>query len=344
MRTVYLTICVSFLFCLGIFYYFGRATHSDEVVAQTSYEPNVRNIRLKTIYESNVDSVVILSKRELVGVSFTNPNIFLLNFDSEKVIQLSSIYKRESWTLSDFDFIDPLNGFAAGNHGTFLSTNDGGITWNELKSFTYLNLSHIKFLNQSVGYAASRYGKINNETQNIEWKIEIWKTEDGGKNWLNSYHSDKDYEVFQIAILSADIALASLNGNRLIRTSDGGKTWDSIKYNGKSVTSVSISPDGKCWLVGAKGEFFVSDDFGKTWDEPNNFASDLHNYKWCSIDFDETGNGLAVSEDGIIVYTNDGGQSWKKITKKENDTLRSVEAQDGIGVVLGSTYMYKIEF
>lgn len=325
--------------------FLGKSVYNEtKSTVLTIPMPKFQTISPRQINNDNVISLAIVDKNRIITTLSPKPDIISFNIDQQNNLQISNVFQRDNWQLSDLVFIDSLNGFAVGAYGTILKTSDGGLTWNQLPRFSEYDFQGVSFFNKLSGYVAGRFGVRNEKTQEVEWKVKIFKTEDGGNSWTQSYQGDNESTVFQITVFSPEIALASINGTRLIRTEDGGQKWKDVSYNGRQVTSITFAPDKTFWLVGGKGEFLISKDSGITWQKPDNFPNELHNHNWWSIDFDKIGNGLAVSEGGEIAYTNDTGKTWKKFSQKISEPLRSVKVKDGVGVVLGENNIYKLDF
>ena len=115
-------------------------------------------------------------------------------------------------------FTDSLYGWAVGDTGTIIHTNDGGETWIVQDAGTNNGIVDVFFLNRQMGWASS-------------WNFEgffgtlILKTIDGGSSWTSeSYQEDN---IFMNSILFLD----SLNGwmggspHAIVKTTDGGQSW-----------------------------------------------------------------------------------------------------------------------
>jgi photosystem II stability/assembly factor-like uncharacterized protein len=118
---------------------------------------------------------------------------------------------------------------------------------------------------------------------------------------------------------------------------------------GESVTAVppwlglfgvAIKPDGSIFVVGSKATLMVSSDKGKTWDlrsiqerQPMNnpLFQDRDLY---SIRFTPDGKtGWIVGEDGLILKTSDGGDTWTPQDSGNPNSLFKVAIIDANNVV-----------
>lgn len=309
--------------------------------------PKILNVSIREITGSeagNIRSIFLPNDESLVVTLDTKFSIVRFTFSSDGHIEIVDRYQSSKWPLNDIIFTDALNGFAVGHYGTLLKTDDSGKTWNQMPRVSDYDLNQSAFLNQTIGYVAGREAIINKTTQELETKVEIWKTENGGNIWTRSYQSNGESEVFQIVVFSPEIALASINGNRLIRTIDGGRTWKEVAVNGKSVMSLALGSDGVLWVVGYEGSFLKSIDKGESWEDVKGLPNELFNRRWKSISFGKAGNGLAVSEEGIIAYTSDNGITWEKLPKEFDEPLRKVDVYAKAGIILGANNIYRVDF
>jgi photosystem II stability/assembly factor-like uncharacterized protein len=247
------------------------------------------------------------------------------------------------WSLWDLGFANPMVGFAVGSHGTVLKTDDGGLSWNRQLEFTTLDLTEVAFLNPSIGYIAGKESIIDPETGALRTNLEIWKTDDGGRSWAKVYHDDKESAIFRIRILSPDVAVALVSGERLIRTTNGGKTWDDV-FVGSRLADFAFGLDRTGWLVGTDLAFLKSENYGLTWQAVDNFPPSIAAHKWSAISIGRTGNGLAVSEDGRIAYSLDNGRSWEILSNQFDESLREVQVERDVGIILGSHNIYRVSF
>jgi len=95
----------------------------------------------------------------------------------------------------------------------------------------------------------------------------------------------------------------------LLRTQDGGTTWE-ILPTGTSLSLYTVFVKyGKGWIVGDKSAYLKSEDGGATWkihDEVIKTKAALRDVFFSSAD-----SGWAVGRTGTVVHTTDGGRTWE---------------------------------
>ena len=155
---------------------------------------------------------------------------------------------------------------------------------------------------------------------------EIYKTVDGGHNWELVYSGETDLEIIALdmfdienifitaRILNNDPNIISNFTHYLIKSNNEGKTFEKVKipidhdkYNEPRHLKC-ISAD-KIFISG-RGTLIHSDNGGVTWKEENTIETPISYNK---VSFDGYGNGYCGSKDGMIMYSNDFGESWRSI-------------------------------
>lgn len=96
----------------------------------------------------------------------------------------------------------------------------------------------------------------------------------------------------------------------VLRTTDGGATWDSVAIAGGGwIHDAVATPAGEAWMGGSSGLLLYTADFGASWTVRSRpFRSQL-----IALDMDARGVGLAGSIDEGLRATRDGGATWRSI-------------------------------
>lgn len=173
--------------------------------------------------------------------------------------------KQESTTknqLFDLCFLNERKGFVVGEFGTIIHTEDGGKNWINISTGQDIILNGIDFATDDVGVAVGEFGNI-------------LYTQDGGKTWLKVMGGEKVLEITELAealptlnsvsFLDSNFGVAVGIGGYLLRTENGGKTWEQAANEIKNhLFRVKAEDDVFC-AVGLYGTVIESTDKGKTW-------------------------------------------------------------------------------
>lgn len=217
---------------------------------------------------------------------------------------------------TDFSFVlvnsflsDLSTGWMAGLDG-LIKTTDNGETWNSyLRGYGLLD---IFFLNDTVGWTIGLSGII-------------FKTTDGGENWLLQ---DSVINSYLLRVFFADdTAGYIIGGNNFLRTTDGGESWDVQQPTDHTLMTMFFINKDEGWIAGNEGVILKTTDAGKSWDYQQLNGTEYGTLT--SIYFvDEntgfaSGSGLDV-EGGVILKTADGGNHWNLIHHGYNRFIFSV--------------------
>lgn len=165
-------------------------------------------------------------------------------------------------------------------------------------------IDDIYFVTPDIGWAAYKHG--------------IYKTTDGGQSW-NEQFSNSILYFRSIEFLDENRGFAGTLDGVLLRTLDGGETWENIT----PITSPPLT--GFCGiahvgeLVYSSGiwagpaHIIKSEDIGGSWEiiNMNSYADAL-----VDIHFDTPEEGFVTGQDetgaSTILQTTDGGETWQK--------------------------------
>ena len=235
--------------------------------------------------------------------------------------------------LNAVHFVDSRRGWAGGDGGLVLRTEDGGRTWEPQSLGTSDGVNDIYFRDREDGYvlAGNR----------------VFTTEDGGRAWRRSGEflpgafDGALPELYSVRFTSKrkgwvvgsvsrrDVVTDGL----LLSTDDRGASWARQPSPSRSeLIHLDFDGDKKGWIVGASGTILHTRDGGRTWSRQNS-GTKVTLYH---VEFNGDERGWAVGERGTILRTTNGGQTWLSIAPPVRTTLLSVEfPEDDEGWIVG---------
>lgn len=184
-------------------------------------------------------------------------------------------FNASSQDFLDVEFVDENTGFLVVEYFGVLKTVDGGTTWTHLTGQT----SNMCTPTEAYAFTADQIfaggagcfeGVIIDEYVNSAWSntavnYQSWDTEE--------YVNDMDF-------IDANNGLAVLNSNLLVKTADGGQTWDTVSVNISGtgfLTSVLMVDNQLCYAGyndnGSGFGLLKSEDGGSTWGWEMNMAT-----------------------------------------------------------------------
>jgi photosystem II stability/assembly factor-like uncharacterized protein len=159
--------------------------------------------------------------------------------------------------LFSVSFQTEKDGWAAGDWGTLLYTNDGGKTWIDKTLPKDIVLYSIDFQGEDEGWIACELGTILH-------------TQDGGKTWIPQ-QTGVETTLFGVSFTSRKEGVAVGLDGVILKTEDGGRSWQKVElqleaereekrslYDVKLMGTLGIA-------VGDAGKIITTIDGGKTW-------------------------------------------------------------------------------
>lgn len=192
-----------------------------------------------------------------------------------------------SWDLKGVSFTDRDHGFVVGHLGVILSTADGGSTWTYRGNPRYGDLWDVKFVDEFHGQIVGR-----NTGRPDAISYTTIGTNDAGDSWQEN------------------------------KAGKPGDTVSPINMQGVTVTAPMHAV-----AVGDSGRIFVTFDEGKTWRNRRSGTNEnLTDVAFADRRRGVTVGGINFQGDlrGVVLATNDGGESWTPFPQPDTGYFTSV--------------------
>ncbi|MCO8312936.1 WD40/YVTN/BNR-like repeat-containing protein [Pseudomonas mandelii] len=220
-----------------------------------------------------------------------------------------------STPLTGVSFVDARQGWAVGHWGVILNTSDGGDVWQvqRLSSAEDRPLFAVHFFNATQGVAVGL------------WSL-VLTTDDGGKTWIEQKldappgSSRADLNLMGLFTDAKGQLYATAERGQLLRSDDQGKHWRYLDtgYSGTLWTGAVLS-DGSLLVGGQRGTLLHGSADGLSWKRvPLQSKSSV-------TAIDVSGREvIAVGLDGLIVRSDDGGQSFHEQSSSDGVSLTAL--------------------
>jgi photosystem II stability/assembly factor-like uncharacterized protein len=247
---------------------------------------------------------------------------------------LVSLNRGANTSLRGMSVVNDEIAWVSGSNGHIGKTTDGGKNWHWLRPAGYEKLDFRDI---------QAFDSLKAVAVNAGSPAFVLLTLDGGKTWTERY-KNTDSAIFldgmdfwdkKNGIIFGD---PILNEMQLLRTQDGGLSWNPISGNLKaklsvgeagfaaSGTTIKTLPGGQVWIAtgGAVAQIYYSDNYAYTWkvfkcpiiqgkSSTGTFAMDFYNGS----------KGIVVGGDYLkdkenlnnVLLTDDGGKNWKRPAK-----------------------------
>ncbi|MEO8665555.1 MAG: YCF48-related protein [Ignavibacteria bacterium] len=249
-------------------------------------------------------------------------------------------------------FTDNSTGFAVGENGSVIKTENGGSSWDSLDTFTTKALRAIYFEGDKTGYVAGDRGVIFKTTDlgrswtdqthytNLDYndirfineigiaaggnpengRAFIFKTDNGGVNWYEVYDSLGFGVLNSVAFLNNTNWFAAGSNGDILKSFDAGESWHSYHITDEDLRSISFSDPLNGFIAGTYGAVFKTEDGGNEWERK--FPGPVNTLN--SINYPKAGKVIIAGNSGTIVTSDDGGNSWSIIPKITTNELFAV--------------------
>ena len=202
-------------------------------------------------------------------------------------------------TLFSVHFLDANTGYIAGANGVVRKTTNGGSSWSSIFSGTDY-IKDVWFADAQNGFLLSPY--------------KIFRTTNGGSSW-ESWDANPDYILHRFNFLNAQEGYATADPRTLLRTFDGGITWQTyqLPYPNLSFETAYFLNTNVAYLASSSGRISKTTDGGLTWDNQTSGFSGIQQ----GIDFIDSQNGIFACTSGEIYYTRNGALNIRRAKYSE---------------------------
>ncbi len=187
----------------------------------------------------------------------------------------------------DVLFLDEQRGFAIGAYGLFVSTKDGGASWQSAASrLENFDRYHLNTLAQLKGGAIIIAGEAGT----------LFVSYDDGEQWETLYGPYQgSFFGIQATGIEDEALLYGLKGH-IFKTQDGGQRWKRVPVNIEtSLTASAISSNGDIVIAGLSGVVLMSNDRGESFQALTTSGFEGFN----AVEFVDEKTLVLVSDEGI---------------------------------------------
>ena len=225
---------------------------------------------------------------------------------------------------------------AVGASGTLLYTTNSGMNWTVLQTGMMGTYFSCQMINETIGVAIG---------VNAIFQPFFTRTNDGWNTWDSTSFYIEYGSVFyegrlsDVYFINASVGFATAivdvpAGGAIVRTTDGGSTWETVFFYDEALFSIDFTGGGVGYAVGDQGTVVQTLDDGESWQELESTV----NTALRGIDFSSESTGIVVGDNGIILRTENEGLSWTQQTSGTTNDLLGVHCVTNMfSVVVGES-------
>ena len=261
-------------------------------------------------------------------------------------------------TLEAIFFADAQNGWAVGQRGLILHTEDGGQAWEVRRVGGSATLRDVYFANARqgwvVGYGGTiRYTADGGQTWDLQSfdnpstsaqtggsrfdfrAVHFWReqrgwvvgsegtilyTDDGGQQWVPQ-RSGTAQDLWDISFVNGETGYV-VGSNIILKTTNRGQTWQALDVEAEANdTYLSVHFfDAQTGLVVGINTILLTNDGGQSWQRYTLSGRE----RLLGVQFADAQTAYIVGSFGAMLKTIDGGQSWHRLNQEATQNLVSV--------------------
>lgn len=273
-------------------------------------------------------------------------------------------------TIDAVDF-QGTRGYAAGEFGTLLRSDDAGLTWTGLVTGTTEKLANVAIIDpDSVVVAGQctvrRSDDAGQSFRRLPWTASdercaapvvalafptdqrgflalgdgtVFQTSDGGYTWSRktavpgTKATGEPGSPTDLSFTGADTGFAVTTLGRIYRTTDGAASWTLVKQASHPLRGVRFVGPNVGYAVGEAVDVLKSTDGGATWSDKFGAGVTL-----TSIRCADALTCLVTTEAGDrLLRTTDGGVTFSSVTPSTDKILAAAFASTGTAIAAGAS-------
>jgi len=227
-------------------------------------------------------------------------------------------------------------GYCVGTSGSILNTTNSGELWSPQTSGVTLNLNSVSFVNSIQGYVACDSGII-------------LKTSNGGLNWMKII-TGAIVNLNTILCIDPYVAIIAGNNGLMMKTENGGNNWNTLNTGTPNSLKSLYFVNNIVGYCAGFATVIKTIDGGVTWNTVfMNTASSISLNSVSFIDL-QTGfvagskqaNVFPYNIESYLIKTTNGGSVWSEQIVPNSGTLNSIYfIGSNNGYLVGGTVFYR---
>lgn len=236
-------------------------------------------------------------------------------------------------------FVDEATGWVVAS-GQLLRTDDRGRQW-RVVAVPHANVTWAQFVDARIGWVAAH--TCTSDGQLVLCIGGLYRTDDAGRSWQALPMSPDAYQP--VAFADSQFGAIVDYSGAILHTADGGRSWASAALDTplqSGARTIRFDRQGRGWVLPVSGPPRVlrSVDGGRSWRTvmlPTP-GGPLNTTGLNGIVLADRFHGWIVGDAGLVLATDDGGDTWRVQASGTETTLTTVFALDAMTAWIAGAY------
>jgi photosystem II stability/assembly factor-like uncharacterized protein len=250
---------------------------------------------------------------------------------SDQLVALDFLNEKDGWALTNTAFggFDAVRGEIV--RDTFLRTEDGGATWQQLPEKLNAGLVDFRFADAKRGWAVGS-ADLSRHRRTPSSSVLLY-TEDGGQSWLPGSPA-LDVDLIDLEMLPGGNEVWALGKAGVLMHTRDGIQWSAVTKNTlANLLSIRFASDGhKGWALSSDGAILHSSNSGQNWAVQYQPSKASNSEGFWDLQIDKNGQrGWAVisskscSAGAAELLSTDNGKDWQSRCMEMPGTVRATD-------------------
>jgi photosystem II stability/assembly factor-like uncharacterized protein len=204
-------------------------------------------------------------------------------------------------------FASATRAVAAGEFGTTVVSDNAGATWAQTGGRLNANLTRLRAVSSTLAFAPGRDGALA-------------RTTDGGASWTLIGVSTSG-NVEDAAFVSQSVGYALDSAGSVLKTDNGGTSWQILNTGTNAVPAAIVALDAnRVLLLGPRGVRRSTNGGGEFAVVRSRAVRRAR-----LVDYDRAGSSLFTWGSHALVFSRDGGKSWKRLRRPARSSVVALD-------------------
>ena len=235
---------------------------------------------------------------------------YSLFYTEDAAQTVRTVYESETANFNGIFFLNQSTGYAFGENGLIIKTNNSGRSWTQELTATTATLQRMYANDENDIVCVGNSGVILRYTGGTEWHS-LSTTKRNITNTATTVNITS--AAYELHFINSGVGFASCASGYVLKTTDGGNTWYYSNPSTVSLFGLYAKNENEIWVCGANKTLLKSEDGCLTWVSKTGITFECcPTQTYGKICFSGD-TGYMIGYD-LALKTTDNGETWNKIS------------------------------